>query len=566
MSPVRASVDDPPEQRRPWLTRIAAARRRLPENVRTLGWVSFANDAASELAYPIVPLFLTITLGAPVAVVGLIEGVAEGIAMGVRLLSGWLSDRMGDRRRPWIIGGYGVSAIARAVLAAAPAWGWVLGARVGDRLGKGARGAPRDALIRDSTPPELMGASFGYHRAMDTAGAIVGPLVAVALLEAGVSLRTILWVSVVFGAAVIVFLRRVREAPAATHKRSNVTLRPAPLSRGFWAVLAIWVVFSLGNSSDAFLILRSRNLGLGVLLVVVAYAVYNVVYASLSWPLGELSDRIPRPLLVGGGLVAFVLVYLGFALAPGSWVVWPLFAIYGVYIAATEGVARAWIADHLSDGSAVGTAYGIFFLATGAAALVASIAAGVLWTYVSPRAPFFLGAAAAAAALVLLLAYSAGTTPAQRQVKILVAAGALGVAALAVAAAFEHRRVADIFRRTQAEAIPAALVRPCGPAPTARVSRVPVPRGFPHPAAVVYVAAHRAGPTTIIEGFVPDGVRAGRDLYVHAFPRAGYLITRSELDPADSEVGYTGAGASGQVKLTQECRRRTRVTITIRPA
>ena len=158
----------------PLLARIETARKRLPANVRKLGWISLANDAASELAYPIVPLFLTVTLGAPVAIVGLIEGIAEALATGVRLLSGWVSDRMGDRRKPWIIGGYGASTVARAMLAAAPGWGLVLAGRIVDRFGKGARTTPRDALIRDSTPPGCRGSSFGYHRAMDTAGAISG--------------------------------------------------------------------------------------------------------------------------------------------------------------------------------------------------------------------------------------------------------------------------------------------------------------------------------------------------------------------------------------------------------
>jgi MFS family permease len=547
------------------LARIRAARRRLPENVRTLGWVSFANDAASELAYPIVPLFLTITLGAPVAAVGVIEGIAEGIATGMKLLSGWLSDRMGSRRRPWIVGGYGISTAARAVLAAAPAWGWVLGARVVDRLGKGARGTPRDALIRDSTPKELMGSSFGYHRAMDTAGAIVGPLVAVILLESGVSLRTILWVAFALGAVVLLLLRRVREAPAAARRPAVEMSAPSSaLPAGFWIVLAIWVVFSFGNSSDAFLVLRARDLGLDVLLVVLAYAIYNVVYASLSWPFGSLSDRVPRTLLIGVGLGVFVVVYLGFAVAPGSWAVWPLFAVYGVYIAATEGVARAWVADHLHDRSAVGTAYGIFFAATAAAALAASVIAGVLWTYVSPRAPFFLGAGAAAVALVLLLAYSAGAAPEAHAVKAALAAAALTCAVLGIAAAVEHRRVADVFRHTEGDALPAAVVRRCGP--EQRIEPVALPRGFPRAAGVLYTDRREAGPTTVITGFLRETVRAGHDAYVAAFPPAGYEVQRSEVDPADAEVVFLGHGTSGQVTLTQECRRRTQIRITIRPS
>lgn len=378
---------------------MRAARRALPQNVRTLSWVSFANDLATELAYPIVPLFLTVTLGAPVAVIGLIEGVAEGVAVGLRGAAGWLSDRWGERRRPWIVAGYGLSVLARPLLAAAPAWGYVLGARLADRLGKAGRTAPRDALIRDSTPPGLFGAAFGYHRALDTAGAVLGPLAAVALLGAGASLRTVLWVAVLPGIASLVLLRRVREAP-----RLDAPARPAgvALPRSFWLALGVWVVFSLGNSSDVFLLLRSHQLGLGSTLVILAYAVYNVVYSSLSWPLGALSDRLPRPLLLAAGLALFALVYLGFALAPGTWAVWPLFAAYGVYIAATEGVARAWVADHVPPGGA-GTAYGLFGFATGASLLAASIAAGLLWSHVGPAAPFVLGACSAGLAAVLIL-------------------------------------------------------------------------------------------------------------------------------------------------------------------
>jgi MFS family permease len=378
----------------------------LPRNVRALSWVSFANDAASELAYPVVPLFLTVTLGAPVAAVGLIEGVAEGIAVGLRGLAGWLSDRWGERRLPWVGAGYGGSAGGRVLLAAAPAWGWVLAGRVVDRLGKGARTAPRDALIRDSTPAPLLGAAFGYHRALDTAGAVVGPLLAVVLLGVGLSFRGVLWVAVAPGLLALLLLRAVREAPRPIADETARASRSGSLPRGFWVVLAIWAVFSLGNSSDVFLLLRAKDLGLGTTLVVLAYALYNVVYATLSWPLGALSDRFRRELVIGGGLVVFGLVYLGFAVAPAAWAVWPLFAVYGSYVAATEGVAKAWVADQV-PGRAIGTAYGIFSAASGGALLLASIAAGLLWSHVSPAAPFVVGASTAGATLVLLVVTAA---------------------------------------------------------------------------------------------------------------------------------------------------------------
>jgi MFS family permease len=389
------------------LGRVGRAWQALPQNVRALGWVSFANDLSSELAYPIVPLFLTITLGAPVKVLGLIEGIAEGIALGLRGVAGWLSDRMGERRVPWIFGGYGLSALSRPVLAAAPGWGWVLTARIADRLGKGARTAPRDALIRDSSPPELVGASFGYHRAMDSLGAVLGPLAAVAMLEAHLSLRTILYVAVIPGILAVALVSFIKEAKRPEPVQEIEPQRALGLPGEFWFVLGTWTVFSLGNSSDAFLILRSRNLGLGLTLVVLSYALYQFVYSSFSWPLGALSDRIPRPIILAAGLVVFALVYLGFAFAPGSWAVWPLFAVYGAYIAATDGVAKAWIADQV-PGRAAGTAYGVFAAVTGLALVVASGVAGLLWSYVSPKAPFLLGAGSAVAALALLLASGTG--------------------------------------------------------------------------------------------------------------------------------------------------------------
>jgi MFS family permease len=390
--------------------RISQARRALPENVRALSWVSFANDLASELAYPIVPLFLTVTLGAPIAILGLIEGIAEGVAVGLRGISGWLSDRAGERRRPWIVGGYAVSAAARPVIAAASAWGFVLAGRLADRLGKAARTAPRDALIRDSTPPQLMGSAFGYHRALDTAGGVGGPLIAVALLGSGVSLRTALWVAVLPGVAALILTFRVREAPKREPKPALPTGPVRALPAGFWIVLGAWVLFSLGNSSDVFLLLRSHQLGLSSTLVILAYALYNAVYSLLAWPLGSLSDRIPRSIVLAGGLGIFALVYLGFAVAGGAWAVWPLFAVYGICIAATDGVSRAWVGDHVPPGLA-GTAYGIFAAASGAALLVASLAAGLLWSHVSPSAPFWLGAGAAAlgAAAIALTSRVAGS-------------------------------------------------------------------------------------------------------------------------------------------------------------
>ena len=383
---------------------LIARAARIPENVRAVSYVSLVNDLASELAYPVVPLFLTSVLGAPVAILGLIEGIAEGVAVGLGAISGWISDRAGGRRVPWIAAGYALTAVSRAAVAAAQHWGVVLGARLTDRTGKAVRTAPRDALIRDSTQAALVGTSFGFHRAFDTIGATFGPLVAVALLAAGTSLRNVLWISVLPGLAAVLLVRRVREAPVVGSDAPRLEPRLLP---GYWPVVAAAVVFSLGNSSNAFLLLRAHNLGLSATLVILAYALYNLVYASLSWPLGSLSDRVPRSAVLGAGFAVYALVYAGFALASASWAVWPLFVFYGAYVAATDGVVKAWVADYV-EGAMAGTAYGIYAGLVGAALLAASVVGGVLWETVSPAATFWAGAALAAASLPVVAFASRG--------------------------------------------------------------------------------------------------------------------------------------------------------------
>ena len=360
------------------MSRLATRLSALPSNVRVLGAVSFANDVAGEMLYPVLPLFLTLTLHAPVSIVGVIEGVAEAVAVAFSGLVGPLADRRG-------------------------AWGVVLAARVVDRFGKALRTAPRDALIRDASDPERVGASFGYHRSMDAAGAVAGPLIAVGILEAGGGLRTVLLAAVLPGFAALYLLRRLRERPVAPVPRAapgRSHLRELP--RAFWWTCAIVALQALGNSSDAFLLLRAHSLGLSTALVVLAYSGYNVVYALGAWPLGSLSDRVPRTWLLGCGYAVFGLVQVGFALASVAWAVWPLLATYGIYIAATDGVARAIVADHAPRRLAA-TSYGVLQSLAGASALAASIAAGLLWTSISPRAPFVLGAAMTGLALAVLL-------------------------------------------------------------------------------------------------------------------------------------------------------------------
>ena len=383
--------------------RVGRARR-LPANVWAMGWTSLVNDAASELLYPVLPLFLVVTLGAPAAAVGLVEGAAGAASQVVGYVVGRRSDRI-HRRLPFVWAGYTLSNVAKPLVALAPAWGWVLGARVLDRIGKGVRTAPRDALLRDSSDPDQSGTVFGFHRFMDSAGATFGPLIALALLAAGLSLRQVIAFAIVPAALTMVALRAVREAaprPAPAPAEEAAAGRSG-LPRAFWVFAAAWVVFSLGNSADVFLLLRARDLGLSATGVVLAYALYNTLYSGLSWPLGHLSDRVGRQRLLGAGLVAFAAVYTGFGVAGTTAVVWPLMAVYGCYMAATDGVARAFVAD-LSPTGLRATAQGTFRLTTGGAEVVASLIAGVLWSGVAPGAVFALGAGAALAGLVVLVA------------------------------------------------------------------------------------------------------------------------------------------------------------------
>jgi MFS family permease len=374
----------------------------VERNVFTLGIVSFFTDVSSEAVYPLVPMFLTTTLGAPLAVVGAIEGVAEGTASVLRWVSGWLSDRVG-RRKPFVVLGYGLAAVAKPLLALAFHWPTVLFARFVDRFGKGLRSAPRDALVAQWTEQGMRGRAFGFHRAVDTAGAVVGPLGALALLAIlGDNFRLIFLLAFIPAALGMVLLRPVAERPsqpmptAAAQPKGGLRFGAA-----YYAFLIVSLAFALGNSSDAFLILRSRNLGLGVSEAVLAYVVYNASYSLLAMPAGIASDRLGRRNLIGLGFAIFAAVYLGFAVVDAAAYVWLLFAVYGVYMALTEGVGRALVAD-LVPSERRGSALGLYQGGVGLMALLSSIMAGLLWDHVDASAPFYLGASTAVLALVLL--------------------------------------------------------------------------------------------------------------------------------------------------------------------
>jgi MFS family permease len=395
-------------QSRGWLS--------LPRNVWVLGFTSFFTDVSSEMLINLLPLFLANVLGAGTAVIGLIEGSAESAASLLKIVSGWLSDRLG--RRKWLtVAGYSISTLLKPLLYFATSWPWVLGVRFGDRVGKGIRTAPRDALIADSIEERHRGLSFGVHRALDTAGAFCGILVAAALiwlmqasgrvLERS-TFQVVVLVSIIPAVvAVLVLVFGAREVPRKGEEARVPSLTLQGLSPRFRGFMLILILFTLGNSSDAFLVLRAQQLGLSVLAVMGALLGLNLVYSLLSGPAGNLSDRVGRRKVIVGGWLVYGLVYLGFALAGAGWQVWILYGVYGIYYGLTEGVARALVADIVLPEQR-GTAYGVYNAAVGVTAFPASLIAGLLWrgygpwAGFGPWAPFLFGAVLALLASVLL--------------------------------------------------------------------------------------------------------------------------------------------------------------------
>lgn len=390
--------------------------RALPRNVWVLSATSFLTDVSSEMILNLLPLFLANVLGAGTAVIGLIEGLAETTASVLKVFSGWFSDRLGQRK--WLtVAGYGISTLAKPFLYLATSWSWVLGVRFADRVGKGIRTAPRDALIADSIDESQRGLSFGVHRAMDTAGAFTGLFIAAAVVwttqSSGGVLQRVTFQSVVLlsivpaALAVLVLAFGARDIPRREKAAGAASLTLKGFDARFRGFLLIVILFTLGNSSDAFLILRAQERGLSVLGVMGALLALNLVYTLVSSPAGALSDRIGRRRVLVGGWMIYGLVYLGFALAGAGWQVWLLYALYGVYYGMTEGVAKALVADVVRP-EQHGTAYGVFNAAIGVTAFPASLIAGLLWqglgawTGFGAAAPFLFGAGLALLAALLL--------------------------------------------------------------------------------------------------------------------------------------------------------------------
>ena len=371
-------------------------------NVRVLSAVSFLQDAASELLYPLLPIYLTAVLGAPPSVVGAVEGAAEGAASLTKLAAGPLGDRFA--RRPLIAAGYGMAALGKVIVAVAGAWPGVLAGRVVDRLGKGIRGAPRDALLVEGIEADLRGRVFGFHRAMDTLGAVVGPLIGLLgyeLLDHRIA--PLLYVAIVPAVLSVALVWLVREPsrPVPRALRQSMWAGVRGLPRPYWRVTALVVGFSVINFPDALLLLRLNEIGFSVAEVILAYVGYNVVYALASYPAGVLADRIPRPAVFGIGLVFFAVGYTGLALTTDTLTAWLLIGIYGVFTACTDGVGKAWISS-LVGAELQSSAQGVFQGASGLAVLAAGLWAGLLWGS-DGRLPLLISGIAGGAFAVLLV-------------------------------------------------------------------------------------------------------------------------------------------------------------------
>ena len=356
------------------------------------------------MIYPLLPLFLSSVLGASASFIGVIEGAAETVAALLKLASGWWSDRL-KKRKPLVVFGYGLATFVRPFTAIAQSATQVLAIRLADRVGKGVRSSPRDALLADSVDPSMRGRSFGFHAAADNAGAVLGPLIAFALLRwMNLSLRGVFWLAAIPGViafiVLVVAVRDVERTPEAhSDGKAEASVESGTLGGRFWVYLFVVLVFTLGNSTDAFLLLRANQLGVAVALAPILWALLNFIKAALGTWGGGLSDRLGRKPLIIAGWVVYAAVYFGFARASAAWHAWALFAAYGLFYAFTEGTEKAFVAD-LVPRLRRGAAYGWYNLAIGLGALPASLIFGAIWDRSSPQAAFLFGASLALLAAI----------------------------------------------------------------------------------------------------------------------------------------------------------------------
>ncbi|PIW84120.1 MAG: MFS transporter [Nitrospirae bacterium CG_4_9_14_3_um_filter_53_35] len=376
------------------------------KNVFFAGLVSFFMDLSSEMIYPLIPLFLSNVLGVNKSVIGLIEGVAESTASLLRVFSGWFSDRIGNRK--WLMAaGYGISTLSRPIIAPATGWHQVMGSRFMDRFGKGIRTAPRDAIIAESTEKSRLGRAFGFHRCMDTMGAVVGP--ALAFFFLGIfsnDYRKVFWLSMIPGTVavliIIFFITEKKKTAAAQSERPKLTLKHFDWKFKFFVIIA--ALFAVGNSSDVFLILRAEQVGIPAVTIPVVYLIFNLVYSLSAVPAGMAADRFGRKRIILLGFVLFTILYYGFAAASSTKAIWILFGFYGLFMGLTEGIQKAFLATIIpTDFKA--TAFGVYTTAVGLAMLPASLIGGWLWDHISPSATFYFGAITASLSAILFVIF-----------------------------------------------------------------------------------------------------------------------------------------------------------------
>ena len=383
----------------------------LHPNVFFMGLTSLLTDISSELIFTLIPLFLSNVLGASSTLIGLVGGISESADSFLRILSGWLSDKIGKRKLLAVLG-YSFSTLVKPFMLMANSWGAVAGIRFGDRVGKGVRTASRDALIADSVGEKERGRGFGLHRAMDSFGAVIGLAIAAVIVylipgdKFHLDVSAYHWMVIigiipaVLAVAVLMTLVHERKKPAINVKTgTSTTAKITPFSFQFKLYLAIMALFTLGNSSDFFLVLRAQNVDVPLLQVVLMLVLFNLTYALIAMPMGVLSDKLGRKRVIVVGWFIYGLAYLGFALASSSWQIWMLFAIYGIYYGICEGAAKAFVADMVPI-ERRGTAYGLYNGVVGIMALPASLIAGVLWDTFAPAAAFYFGAGLALLAMV----------------------------------------------------------------------------------------------------------------------------------------------------------------------
>lgn len=389
---------------------VPTVSRAIPKGVWALGIVSLLMDTSSEMIHSLLPVFLTSVLGVSALSVGVIEGIAEATAAITKVFSGAISDRVGQRK-PLLLLGYGLAALTKPIFALAPTVGWVVGARFADRFGKGIRGAPRDALVADLTPPPLLGAAFGLRQSLDTVGAFAGPLVAILLMSlTSDAYRLVFWIATIPALLAVLLIVVGIHEPAAHRARQANRLSWKDVNRfsaKYWTVVGIAMLMTLARFSEGFLLLRAQSVGLEAAWVPAVFVAMNVVYAGSSYPVGLLSDHVGRRGLLLGGFAVLIFADLVLAHAADIWWVMVGVALWGLHMGMTQGLLAALVADSASA-ELRGTAFGVFNLASGVALLLASVIAGGLWTAVGPAATFEAGAAFTVAALLALLFWRGG--------------------------------------------------------------------------------------------------------------------------------------------------------------